>query len=138
AVIGGGVGIFAAFTLIWLIRFRILPEFLHTFASLTIVIGSFVLANNFQHESGLLTVTLMGIMLANQRLVDVKLVTRFKEHLTVIFVSCLFILLAARVDVESLKGTDYRTILFVVALILVVRPLTVLASSWRSGMYWKN
>lgn len=56
-------------------------------------------ANMMQAESGLLAVTVMGIVLANQKSVSVQHVVAFKETLIILLISCLFIVLAARLTV---------------------------------------
>lgn len=75
-----------------------LPEYLHNLASLAAVLGIFIAANQIIHESGLLAVTVMGMWLANMRGVDVRQILHFKENLSVLLISGLFILLAARLD----------------------------------------
>src|SRR5690606_19392842 len=80
------------------LRKNLLPHYLQNTAVLTIVLAVFVGSNLLQEESGLLTVTVMGIWLANMRGVDIADILEFKETLTVLLISALFILLAARLD----------------------------------------
>jgi NhaP-type Na+/H+ or K+/H+ antiporter len=131
----GGIGV--AF-LVVLLRKHWLPEHLHSPVSLAVVLGAFALSNTIQHESGLLTVTLLGAMLANQRYVDVRHVVEFKENLRVLLLSSLFIILAARLDFDRLTGLGMGSVLFLSALILVVRPATVLACTLGSGLTWRE
>lgn len=71
-VTGGVAGFAAAQFLIHILRKRWVPDFLQNGVSLMIVIAAFTISNYVQSESGLITVTFMGILLANQKYVDVK------------------------------------------------------------------
>jgi len=134
-VVGAGL---SGGLLLGLVKAKLLPEFLHNFVALALVLGSFGLSNYFQEESGLLTVTLFGIMLANQRIFDIRHITAFKENLQVLLISMLFIILAARVDPATIEVINLHSILFVVALIVIVRPAAVLVSTIGSGASWKE
>lgn len=98
------------------------------------VTGAYTLAQHLQPESGLLAATVMGITLANQRLADVKHILEFKENLRVLLISSLFILLAARVDLGQLGAFGWRGPAFVVILLVLVRPLSVMASTIGSSL----
>ncbi|MFX0540355.1 cation:proton antiporter [Roseovarius sp. S4756] len=104
------------------------PEFMKVpvlFASLLLV---FALSDGLLHESGLLAVTIMGFYIANAGLPSYTELRRFKEHATVLLVSGVFILLAASMNIERLSLLGWPSVIFVVAVILVVRPITVMAS----------
>ncbi|HSH13286.1 MAG TPA: cation:proton antiporter, partial [Desulfurivibrionaceae bacterium] len=77
-------------------RLHWLPEFLHNVTSLGLVFAVFALANYFQPESGLMAVTVMGIWLANMKDVAMEDILDFKESLSILLISFLFIILAAR------------------------------------------
>ena len=137
-VIGAGLAFLGAGITILLVRQRLLPEFLHNIFLLVLVIGSFFFANNFQEESGLVTVTLLGILLANQKIFLVDHILLFKENLRVLFISCLFIILSAHIDFSTLEVLGYPSIVFLLVLILLVRPLSVLGSTLLSTTPWKE
>ncbi len=111
-----------------------LPDFLHGAAFLTAVLFSFVASNWAQHESGLITVTVMGVLLANQKHIDIRHVLEFKEHLGVMLISFLFVVLASRLDLEALRQVGPRGLLFVGVLIFVVRPAAVFLATIRTGI----
>ncbi|MCF6286007.1 MAG: cation:proton antiporter, partial [Candidatus Hydrogenedentes bacterium] len=123
--IGLGLGILSANTLVLLIRRYWIPEMLHVAFSLALVLGAFALSNTLMHESGLLTVTIMGVWLANQKKVSIRHLVEFKENLRVLLLSVLFILLAARLDLAMLKELGWGGFAFVLILILVARPLSM-------------
>ncbi len=124
---GGVFGALAAWLLTeFLARFWI-PDRLHSASALALALLSYGLANQFQHEAGLLAVTVMGAVLANQRRVDISHILEFKENLQVLLISSLFILLAARVQWAELSGLGLPEFLFLGALVFVVRPASVWA-----------
>lgn len=126
---GGGLGLAAAWGLTFLLRRFLIPDFLQNAVSLVLVVGVFVLTNHIQHEAGLLAVTVMGFALANQKQTDIAHIVEFKENLRVLLISALFILLAARLKPSDLTEVLLPGLLFVGVLILVARPLSVLAST---------
>ncbi len=137
-VVGGGLGLLSAGLLVVLLRRYWVPDFLQNAVSLMFVSAAFVAANHVQHESGLLAVTLMGIALANQKYADIRHIVEFKENLRVLLISALFILLAARLEVTDLTSVALPGALFVGLLIVVARPVTVWASTWRSTLSRKE
>ena len=119
-----------------LLRRNLIPDFLHSAVTLAFVLAAFVAADQIQPESGLLAVTLMGVLIANQKSVSVEHIVEFKENLGVLLISSLFILLAARLPLEEFTRFDLRMLAFVVVLIVVVRPITVLLSTLGTGLSW--
>ncbi|UCC48004.1 MAG: cation:proton antiporter, partial [Gemmatimonadota bacterium] len=102
-----------------------------------VVVAAFAASNVLQTESGLLTATLMGVALANQKTVDVKHIIEFKENLRVLLISSLFILLAARLKLDDLTGLGVAHLGFLAALMLIVRPAIVAAATLRSTLNWR-
>ena len=133
-LIGGGLGLLGAGVMILLLRHFWIPDHLHSAVTLMSVVFIFTFANWLQAESGLLAVTVMGLALANQRYVDVRHIVEFKENIRVILIALLFILLGARVSLAEITHVGWREVLFLLALILVVRPLSVFLSTWRTRL----
>ena len=134
AAIGGAAGWGAAWFLARCLKQHAIPDHLESPVALMIVAAAFVASNHLQHEAGLLTVTVMGIVLANRRDIDVRHILEFKENLTVLLISSLFILLAARVDLAGFGALGWRGLAFVAAVILLARPLAVFASTPKSRL----
>ena len=132
--IGISFGCVAAWVLTELVKRYWLPDYLHGLAFLASALGVFGLSNWLMHESGLVTVTVMGIYLANQKQISIEHVVEFKENLGVFLISCLFIVLGSRLDLTVLGEVGWRGIVFVVLMILIVRPLSVFAAMWKSGL----
>ena len=130
---GGAAGLLGALLLIEVLRRYWLPDFLHSVFALALAIAAYGAANQLQTESGLIAVTLMGIILANQKRASIRHITEFKENLSILLISGLFILLAARLDFGQLDGLGGSFILLVV-LMFIARPLAVFASTIRSSL----
>lgn len=133
-IIGSASGFLAAFLLLSLLRSRQVPDTLRNPISLMLMICAFTVANYFKTNSGLLAVTILGIILANQRLINVSKIIEFKETLRVILIPGLFIIFAARLDTAALDELNRGGFLFLALLILVIRPLSVFLSTVRSGL----
>ncbi|WBU57568.1 cation:proton antiporter domain-containing protein [Paracoccus sediminicola] len=128
----GAVGIVKAF------QRSLVPEYMKVPLLFVVVIAAFAVSDMVLHESGLLAVTVMGLVIANADLPSYTEIYRFKEQATTLLLSGVFILLAAGVNLEMLSLLNWRSALFILAVILLVRPATVLASlSWTS-IPWKE
>jgi hypothetical protein len=107
------------------LRRHLVPEFLQNTTSLGLVFLVFTLANSMAHESGLLAVTVMGMVLANLKGVDLRMMVHFKESLSMILISSLFILLASRLDLQQFFELGWRGLLLLMIVQFVIRPITV-------------
>lgn len=132
------VGGAAAGFLIFALRNRWIPDRLEVPVTLGLVLGTYALGDSWVNEAGLLAVTLMGFSLANQRVVRVQHIAEFKETLTTLLLACLFIILGAGIRPEELAQLDGSTIIFVLALICVIRPLATFLSLSTSALPWRQ
>ena len=126
-LIGAGVVfpyILAKF-IIFLLKRHLIPDFLHSVFLLAMVAGSFAAADQIQKEAGLITVTVLGMVLSNQNAVSVRHIIEFKENLQVLIISLLFILLSGRIDMVEMKEVLVPGLILLGALILFIRPLSV-------------
>lgn len=137
-VVGGGIGTIAALLMIPLFRRYWVPEHLQNPVAVMFIVGAFALSNELQTEAGLLTTTVMGIILANQKAVSVSHISQFKEDLGVLLLSSLFIILAARLELESLSNISFQALIYLGLLIFVGRPLAVFLSTTGSKLTWQE
>ncbi|WP_428631455.1 cation:proton antiporter [Sphingopyxis sp.] len=121
-LLGGVVG----FALTWAFPRGWVPEYLKAPVLLTTVIAVFVLSDLVMHETGLITVTVMGVVMANRETYSSHMLRRFKEDLTVLLVSGVFIILAATLDWEVVQNFQLRFVIFLLLLLFIVRPLTIM------------
>ena len=130
--LAGGYGIVGAF------RRNLVPEYMKVPVLFVTVIVAFAGADMVLPESGLLSVTVMGLVIANAKLPSYTEIYRFKESATILLVSGVFILLAAGVEFQTLRMLDWRALAFVLVVMLVVRPLTVMLSLIGTGLPWNE
>lgn len=135
-VSGAFVGAAAGLAFGRAIALHLLPERLHAPAALAAVAGVLAAADAVHHEAGLAAVTVLGIALANQRSVDLRRVVEFKEDLGTVLLALLFLALSARLPLAQIEGIGLADFAFVAILIVVVRPLAVLASTIGSRLSW--
>lgn len=133
-VFGTLIGLAGAGIIVILLRRYLIPDFLQNSIALMVVVISYVATNTIVSEGGLLAVTIMGVALANQKFTSIKEITEFKEDLRVILISSLFIILAARLNLDDLSLAEPNNWIFVAVLILVVRPLAVAVSTLGSRL----
>lgn len=136
ALIGLVLGGVTAWVLIQLLRRYLIPDYLQNPVVLGVVVLVFAVSNWLSHESGLVTVTVLGLFLANQERASVKHVIEFKENLRVLLIAVLFIVLSSRVSIgwAELGQIGWGGLAFLAALILVVRPLATLFATAGSDL----
>ncbi|MDS1308569.1 cation:proton antiporter [Marinobacter xiaoshiensis] len=128
-VIGFTTGALAGYLNGLVLRKHLMPHYLHNAATLTFMLGVYAFSNEMAHESGLLTVTVMGIWMANMKQVSVDSILEFKESLSVLLISALFIILAARVEFAAIADLGWGLAVVLAVLMLVARPLSVFLSA---------
>lgn len=111
-----------------------MPEFLKAPLLLAGILVTFALSNLVYEETGLLAVTAMGMVVGNSRIAAIEELRRFKENVAVVLVSGVFVLLTATLDPSHVEALTWRHAAFVLAILVVVRPLAVLLSTVASGL----
>ncbi|MFZ7142471.1 cation:proton antiporter [Avibacterium avium] len=132
--VAGVIGMAGAWLLANLIKRHMIPEYLRNVFVLAYILLLFTASNHFAHESGLLTVTVLGVALANWKGFPKDHILEFKESLTVLLISTLFIILAARVNLAHLVGVGMAGILLLFVAMFIARPLAIWASSIGSRL----
>ncbi|MGN3974773.1 cation:proton antiporter [Tsuneonella sp. SYSU-LHT278] len=138
AVLAAALGYFAALAVAWSFPRGLVPEYLKVPVLLTAVIAVFVAANLVEHEAGLISVTVMGVALANMNVSSLRSIHPFKQNVAVLLVSGIFILLSSSLQFEELRYLEWRFALFLLALLFIIRPATVLLSLLGSSLPWKE
>ena len=136
--VGLGIGWAVAQVMVEIYRRYWVPDSLQIPMTIGFVLAAFAISNGIQPESGLLTVTVMGIAMANQRRFDIHHIVEFKETLQVLLLSVLFILLSARMQPSDLQQIGLPTLAYVLIIILVERPLAAFISTWGSSLTWQE
>jgi len=106
------------------------PEFLKSPLVFAVVLFLFVLTDEIMHETGLLAVTAMGMMMANMHIASIQDMRHFKENISVLLISSIFVMLTASLNPQTLISIfDWRIITFVAAMLFIVRPLSIWLST---------
>lgn len=135
---GGGSGLLGALLVSTLLKRAWVPDYLQNFFILSVVLLCFSGSNAWAEESGLLSVTVLGMLLANQRLLVLDSIVHFKEHLSLLIISMLFILLAARMDMSLMMALWPVCLGILLVAQLIARPLSVLISSIGTSVNFRE
>lgn len=135
-LIGLALGTLAAFGLYQLIKRDLIPHYLLNVFTLAAVLGAFVFSDFIAHESGLLTVVVMGMVMGNLDFPRLSEILYFKESLSVLLISILFILLAANIEMAELNliFKDWRGMGLLAFVAFILRPLSIFLSTRKSEL----
>ncbi|GGW57434.1 sodium/proton antiporter (CPA1 family) [Winogradskyella epiphytica] len=132
---GTTFGFTFAHALAYAINKKFIPHYLLNVVSLSTVLLVFVESELFAHESGLLAVVVMGMVLGNSKIENLKELLYFKESLSVLLISILFILLAANIDIDDmLLLYNWKTAILFAIVVFVIRPISVFVSTHGSKL----
>jgi NhaP-type Na+/H+ or K+/H+ antiporter len=132
---GSTFGFTFAHAINFIINKRWVPHYLMNVFALAAVLGVFILSDNYAHESGLLAVVVMGMVLGNSKSRYLEELLYFKESLSVLLISILFILLAANINMEELWLIyNWKTAILFAIVVLLLRPVGVFLSTWKSNL----
>jgi NhaP-type Na+/H+ or K+/H+ antiporter len=131
-LVGTVVGSVTAWLLVQFLKRNWIATYLETAVTLMAVVAAFAISNELRTESGLMAATIMGIILTNQKQANISHIVSFKEELGVLLLSGLFIILAARVDLQALIQIVWEDVAFLLVILFLARPLSVLVSTMFS------
>lgn len=124
-----------AHALAFAIKKNFIPHYLLNVVSLSVVLLVFVESDIFAHESGLLAVVVMGMVMGNMNLPNIKELLYFKESLSVLLISILFILLAANINMSDLELIyNWKTVALFAVIVFLIRPIGVFLSAQGSNL----
>ncbi|MAE76673.1 MAG: sodium:proton exchanger [Planctomycetes bacterium] len=102
------------------------------------VLVVFAVAEHLHHEMGLISVTVMGVVLANVENHSLEDIRRFKEQITTLLIAVLFIVLSARLEPEQISSVVGRPLILIAIIVFVVRPLVVFVAAIGSKLPWRE
>ncbi|HWK21747.1 MAG TPA: sodium:proton antiporter [Ureibacillus sp.] len=130
SILSGITGLVSGFVLGRLLERGYIPEFLKSPIVLVSVLLVFVVSDTIMHETGLLAVTAMGVIMANMHLTSLRDLLHFKENVSVLLISGIFIMLTASLSLDTLMDLlSLNMLFFVLAMLLVVRPVSIWLST---------
>ncbi len=132
---GAGMGVAAGFALAWLLgRRNFVPEGHENIFALASVLLLFNGCDAVVSHSGILAVTIAGVVVGNRETLVDRDLREFKDQLTVLLIGLLFVLLAADVRFDDVARLGWSGVAVVAALVLIVRPLGVFISTLGSDL----
>ncbi len=138
-VVGTASGASFAFLIYHLLKKDLIPKYLHNVVIMALVIMSFTISDAIHTESGLLAVTLLGIILGNTKIEGLKEILSFKQDVTIILISILFITLSSRIDIKDLQMlANWKILILFMVIIWVVRPIAIFVSTMGSGLNFRE
>lgn len=138
-IVGAVVGIAGGVVLSRLLKRRgLVPQELVNLVSLAGVWAVFAVAESIQGESGIMAAVAMGLAMQRGAVPEERRLRQFKEQLTVLGISLLFVLLSANLPLSVLRQEGVRGLLTVAALMFVVRPVSVWVSLRKSTLSWRE
>ena len=115
------------------------PEYLKSPVLFAVVIFTFVFTDEVMQQTGLLAVTAMGMTMANMKLTSIKDIRHFKENISVLLISGIFVMLTASLSPQILLAIfNMNIVLFVFAMLFIVRPLSIWVSTIGTDLTWKE
>lgn len=131
ALIGAVLGIAFGWGMAHAFRSGWTPEYLKAPLIFASVILCYALAEMVKTEMGLVAVTAYGMTLANSRLAGLLELQKFKEDIAVLLVSGVFVILTADLTPALIsQAITFNTLLFLVVMLFIVRPLSVWISTF--------
>ncbi|WP_077623531.1 cation:proton antiporter [Sediminibacillus massiliensis] len=119
----------------WMFESGYIPEFLKSPAVFVVVIACFTISDEITHETGLLAVTAMGMTLANMRISSIQDMRHFKENISILLISTIFVMLTASLTRETLiQVFNFEIIGYVLLMLFIVRPLSILLSTIKTDL----
>lgn len=137
--IGSAIGFAGGWLMAWVLKqVRVLSDELKNLVVLAGLWGFFALAQSIRSESGLMATVVAGIVLSAYGVPQERLLRRFKGQLTILGISLLFILLSADLSIASVIALGWGSVITVLALMFVVRPLNIWLCTWNSDLDWRQ
>jgi NhaP-type Na+/H+ and K+/H+ antiporter len=116
----------------------VVPEGFENVFTLCLVLAIFQGANVLLPESGIVAVTVAGVLVGNFQTHSQRELAEFKEALTVMLIGMLFILLAADVRMDEVYALGFPGIITVLLLMFVVRPVNVVVGTFGTKLNWRE
>lgn len=126
------IGFGASFFFNWLIQRDVIPQNLMPSIQLVFILLVFSICDQILDESGLLAVTIFGLMMARYKRHDLiyKESDHFIENMSSILVSTVFILITSSLTPSVLMNVlSWKLVIFSLVMIVLVRLIAVLLST---------
>jgi NhaP-type Na+/H+ or K+/H+ antiporter len=127
---GAVAGALGGMALVWVLRRpHIVPDEYANILTLASALVIFQASNAIFHESGIMTVTIAGVVVGNGHLPTRHKMLEFKEQLTLLLIGLLFVVLTASIRLQDIVDLGWQGFYAVLAVMFIVRPIVVLWSA---------
>lgn len=119
---------------LWATKHALIPQFLKVPFFISMILVLFIVSESLQKGSGLMTATLLGLILGNTEVKIMKDLRRFEETIAIFMVSTIFILLASTLEIQVWRELSPRHYVYIFLLAFVMRPIAIFVGMIRSGV----
>ncbi len=132
---GAFFGILSGVVLLMVLRKipSITPQYARLF-TISVILAAFVSAENVGNQSGIMAMAIFGIFIGSSDIPYKKVIKDFKEDVSIILLSIIFILLSTLIDFNYIKAIGFNGLIFVALLIFIIRPIAVFLSTHSSDL----
>lgn len=123
---------------LWASRRAMIPQFLKIPFFITMILVLYIASELLQRGSGLLTATLLGLVVGNTDVKIMKELRRFEESLAIFAVSTIFIVLASTLEIAVWRELTFEHYVYIFLLAFVLRPIAILLSTVKSDISFKE
>jgi len=132
--IGFIFGVLGGQTLAFLLKKNYIPENQSNIFVFASVLLMFVGSDSIVHESGLLTVIIAGLVVSSKKIQAIEQLKNFKSELTELSIALIFILLAAKLELNNFIKLGGFAFALIAAVLLLVRPLSIFLCTFGSSL----
>jgi NhaP-type Na+/H+ or K+/H+ antiporter len=111
----------------------ITPQYARLF-TVSVILAAFVSAENIGNQSGIMAMAILGIFIGSSDIPHKKIIKDFKEDISIILLSIIFILLSTLIDFNYINAIGFKGLIFVGLLMLIIRPIAVFLSTFSSDL----
>jgi NhaP-type Na+/H+ or K+/H+ antiporter len=127
------VGLLVGFALGWILgiilKKRYIEDDLKNLVVFAAVFTIFFVSNLIEPNTGILAVVVAGFAVQRENIPQLNKLKRFKGQLSVLFISILFIMISANLNLDQLLSLGWKGIAIVVASMIIIRPLAIFISN---------
>lgn len=128
-------GILSGIILILALRnIPLLTEQYARLLTISVLLAAFVSAENIGNQSGILAMAILGIFIGSSDIPHKKVIKDFKEDISIVLLSIIFILLSTFIDFDYIRAIGIKGVILVLILMLIIRPLAVYFSTMTSDL----
>jgi len=136
--VGAGLGLVSGYILYQILKREWVPEKYLNIWTLAWAILTFSVSDYIIAESGLLAVTVAGLLVGSRDLDQIERIISYKVELKDFLIGLLFVLLAANLKLAMFTEYGLGLVWVVLAIMFVVRPLNIFLSTLKSSLNLKE